>query len=190
MVNTYDELAHKFGSNCKVSITDCEDSNIYIDSSVEALQINSCANCTIFVAAVSKVCTLEKCENVTLCVASNELRIGNCVDSVIHSYTPSFPPIVYGDTRNLRMAPHNATYQFMTAHLQRAGIPFQAPDSKPADWFLENINNFRKPITFQKGNRAERAESQQNSHSFTILPVVDFTKLVLPISMQDTSTNN
>lgn len=56
------------------------------------------------------MCTIEKCENLTLCVASNQLRIGNCVDSCIYSYTPNFPPIVYGDTRNLKMAPHNATY--------------------------------------------------------------------------------
>ena len=43
-------------------------------------------NCTIFVAAVSKVCTIEKCENVTVSVAANQLRIGNCVDSLVHSY--------------------------------------------------------------------------------------------------------
>ena len=88
----------------------CEESNIYIDSYVETILISSCINCTIFVAAVSKVCTIEKCENLTLCVASNQLRIGNCVDSCIYSYTSNFPPIVYGDTRNLKMAPHNASY--------------------------------------------------------------------------------
>ena len=109
-VKTYEELYHLQGNNCRVSIIGCEDSNIYIDSNVETLLISSCINCTIFVAAVNKVCTLEKCESVILCVASNQLRIGNCIDSLVHSYTPNFAPVVYGDTRNLRMAPHNASY--------------------------------------------------------------------------------
>lgn len=91
-------------------INGCEDSNIYVDSNVETLKITSCVNCNIFVAAVSKVCTIEKCENVTICVASHQLRIANCVDSLIHSFTLNLAPIVYGDTRNLRIAPHNACY--------------------------------------------------------------------------------
>ena len=86
---------------CKLSIVGCEESNIYVDSCVETLLVSSCINCTIFVAAVAKVCTIEKCENTTLCVAANLLRIGNCVDTLVHSYTANSVPIVYGDTRNL-----------------------------------------------------------------------------------------
>ena len=93
-----------------MSITNCEESNIYIDSNVETLLVSSCINCTIFVAAVMKVTTLEKCENVTICVASNMLRVGSCIDSVVHCYVPTLSPIVYGDTRSLRFAPHNANY--------------------------------------------------------------------------------
>ena len=33
-----------------MSITGCEESNIYIDSCVETLLVSSCINCTIFVA--------------------------------------------------------------------------------------------------------------------------------------------
>lgn len=124
-VKKYEEIYHHYGNNCKLGIVGCEESNIYVDSNVETLWISACINCTIFVAAVSKICTLEKCENVTVCVAANQLRIGNCVDSLVHSYTPSFPPIVYGDTRNLRMAPHNASYPYMPEHLKRANIKFE-----------------------------------------------------------------
>ena len=109
-VKKHEDIYHHYGLNCKMSIIGCDESNIYVDSIVETLLVSSCINCTIFVAAVSKICTIEKCENVTLCVATNQLRIGNCVDSLVHSYTPQYPPIVYGDTRNLRMAPHNASY--------------------------------------------------------------------------------
>ena len=87
--------------------------------------VSSCVNCTIFIAAVTKVCSIEKCENTTVIVASNQLRIGNCIDTLVHSFIPGYPPIVYGDTRNLRMAPHNAMYAHLPEHLSRAGIPFE-----------------------------------------------------------------
>jgi len=106
----YQEIYPMYGNGCKVSIRDCEESHVYLDSNVESLLISSCVNCTIFVAAVSKVCTIEKCEKVTVCVAANTLRIGSCVDSIINCYVPSFSPIVYGDTRSLRLSPHNASY--------------------------------------------------------------------------------
>jgi hypothetical protein len=89
-VKSQDDMSYNFGaSSCKLSISGCEDSNIYVDSCVDTLLISSCINCTIFVAAVSKVCTIEKCENTTLCVAANLLRIGNCVDTLVHCFTAS-----------------------------------------------------------------------------------------------------
>mmetsp|Transcript_39681 Transcript_39681/g.60794 ORF Transcript_39681/g.60794 Transcript_39681/m.60794 type:complete len:122 (+) Transcript_39681:1134-1499(+) len=120
----------------------------------------------------------------TVCVAANQLRIGSCVDSLVHSYTPGFPPIVYGDTRSLRLAPHNATYNMMSHHLKRAGIRFDASEGKQPDWFMDNINNFKKPITFAKGDRAESTDVSGN-HSYTLLPHHDFNKMVLPNSMSD-----
>ena len=124
----------------KVHIVECDESNIYIDSSVESITINSCINCTIFVAAVTKVCTVEKCENLTLCVAANQLRVGNCVDTVVHSYTTNLGPIVYGDTRNLRLGPHNAFYSKMADHLKRANVRFEIAQNEKdtlSDWFVE-----------------------------------------------------
>jgi len=46
------------------------------------------------------------------------------------------------------MAPHNASYPILTQHLNRAGIKYEesANDSKLSDWFVEQINNFRKPM--------------------------------------------
>ncbi len=110
-VKSFQEIYASYGNSCKMNINGCDESNIYIDSNVQTLKITGCINCNIFVAAVTKVCTIEKCENVTLTVAANQLRIGNCVDSTIHSYTTNLAPIVYGDTRNLRIAPHNSSYQ-------------------------------------------------------------------------------
>jgi len=145
-----------------MSITGGEESCVYIDSNVETLLISACVNCTIFVAAVNKVCTIEKCENVTVCVASNTIRIGNCIDSLVHSYTPTFGPIVYGDTRSLRMAPHNANYPNFADHLRRANIKFELPNEKDAqpEWFVEQINSFRSPMQMAKGDsKSERTDS-------------------------------
>ena len=117
---------------------------------------------------MSKVCTIEKCENCTIVVAANEVRIGSCIDTLVHTYTPMYPPIVYGDTRNLRLAPHNVSYEKLTEHLHAAGIKFelradeQAKQSSLSDWFQEAINNFRKPIIMAKSNKSERADSKAN----------------------------
>lgn len=110
-----------------VRILGCEDSYIYIDTNVQFMQIASCINCTIMVAAVNKTCTIEKCENVTVCVASNFLRIGNCVDCTVSPYTQMSPPVIYGDTSHLVMAPHNASYFDLFVHLREAGIAFIPP---------------------------------------------------------------
>jgi len=124
-VKDYTDLYPHYGDKCQMSIVGCEESNVYIDACIQSVLIQACINCTIFVAAVSKVCTIEKCENTTIVVAGNVIRIGSCIDTLVNCYTPSYPPIVYGDTRNLRMGPHNAAYEKLTEHLVRAGIRFE-----------------------------------------------------------------
>lgn len=164
-VKTYQDLYPHYQDRCCLSIQSCEDSNIYIDSTIQNVLISSCINCTIFIAAVSKVCTIEKCENSTMVVAANEVRIGSCIDTLVHSYTPLYPPIVYGDTRNLRLAPHNANYDKLSEHLVRAGIKFEqrfdesGKQMQLSDWFIEAINNFRKPVVMAKSNKSERTDS-------------------------------
>lgn len=96
-----------------VRIMNCEDSYIFINQKVDCLEINGCINCTVFCAAVSRVCSLMKCENVNLTVAAGLVRIGNCVDSTVNSYSHLGPPVVFGDTRSLTLAPHNASYPAM-----------------------------------------------------------------------------
>lgn len=113
--------------NKDVRIQGCEDSYIYVDTNVQFMQISNCYNCTIMVAAINKTCSIDKCENVTICLASNFVRIGNCVDCTVHSYTQLSPPIIYGDTRNLIMAPHNTSYFELLSHLRAADIMFIPP---------------------------------------------------------------
>jgi hypothetical protein len=49
----------------------------------------------------------------------------------------------------------------MLEHLKKANIKFERPQSEKepiSDWFAEQINNFRRPIIFSKGDRSERTE--------------------------------
>ncbi len=111
-------------ANMDVRIGGCEDTYIYIDECVKYLQLVNCVNTTIFVAAVSKCVSVDKCENITICVATQFIRIGNCVDCTVHSYSQLSPPLVYGDTRSLILAPHNAgCFELLTA-LKNANIAF------------------------------------------------------------------
>ena len=109
-----------------VRVVNCEDSYLYIGVHTDCLQIVKCVNCTIFVSAVARTCTLDKCENVNLVCAASFLRIGNCVDCHVSSYTHSGPPVIFGDTRSLTLAPHNAGYPELSNHLREAGINWKA----------------------------------------------------------------
>jgi len=84
-----------------IRVISCEDTYLYIGTAVDCLQISKCVNCVIFVSAVTRACSIDMCENVTVTVAAEYLRIGNCVDCQIFSYTQLSPPVIYGDTRSL-----------------------------------------------------------------------------------------
>ena len=111
-----------------VKIQNCEDSYIYINQLVDCLQIQDCVNTTIFCAAVKRVTTVSSCENLNLTVASGVVRVGNCVDCAIHTYTHYGPPVIYGDTRNLCLAPHNAGYVELNELLAKGGISLSVTD--------------------------------------------------------------
>lgn len=89
-----------------VKIIQCEDSHIFIDHPIKTLQITQCSNCQIYVCAVSLITTISFCEKVNVCLATNFLRISNTIDSTINFYG-SFAPVIYGDSRNITLGPHN-----------------------------------------------------------------------------------
>ncbi len=126
-----------------VRIMSCEDSYLYIGTAVDCLQISKCVNCVVFVAAVNRVCTLDKCENVTVTVASEYLRIGNCVDCQVYSYTQSSPPVIFGDTRSLQLAPHNASYPELSNTLREAGLNWRQADNNLQE---QRLSHFSKPL--------------------------------------------
>eukprot|EP00347_Sterkiella_histriomuscorum_P018435 403345520 len=164
--------------NKDVRIIGCEDSYIYIDTNVSYLQISNCTNCTIMVAAVNKTLTIDKCENVILSVAANYVRAGNCVDCTVNTYTQMCQPIIYGDSRNLTMAPHNTSYFEMMNHLRAADIGFVSPGQQVSNSIkqtvMENIHNFSKPIVMSGLGQC-----------YILMQPVDFMKLSLPKKFTD-----
>lgn len=159
-------------------IVGCEDSYIYIDTNVHYLQISNCTNCTILVAAVNKALTLDKCEHTQVTAASNYVRVGNCVDCTTYTYSQMCPPIVFGDTRNLAIAPHNASYFEMMNHLRAADIGFVQPGAQVAlnvkNQVAESIHNFSQPIAMSGLGQC-----------FSLMQPIDFMKLSLPKKFTD-----
>ena len=146
-----------------VRIIACEDSYVYIPCHVESLLISNCVNCTIFVAATCKITTVEKCEGTIIVNASNLMRIGNCVDCTMHSYTVMSAPIIYGDTRSQTMAPHNTNYQDFARSLIAAGIKPLEQGTKKSAKEEEQIMHFSKPVIM--GNKV---------NCFSLMSPVDF----------------
>jgi len=80
-----------------------------------------------------------KCENVNLTVATGLVRIGNCVDSTVNSYSHLGPPVVFGDTRSLTLAPHNASYPALKDLMHKAGLNTMVSD------FDQRVQHFNFP---------------------------------------------
>lgn len=116
--------------------------------------VDVCTNCTIVVAAVNKVLSVEKCEGTIVSGTSNCVRIGNSIESTVHSYS-AIRPILFGDNRGVIMAPHNLAYPELMSHVKRAKIEVN-----------ENfIHNFSSPI-----------EMNLVENSFHVMAPKDFFK--------------
>lgn len=143
-----------------IRLMNCEDSYIYIDAPIHSISITNCLNCTIMLAGVRKVCTVDKCEKTSVSVATSFLRIGSSVDCKIYSYTQG-QTFMFGDNRNLQLAPFNAGYTQLEQHIRDAGLS--------AD--VAKFNSFKSPI-----------QSKQDLAAFSILPPEDFSRCQLPSS--------
>ena len=71
---------------------------------------------------MKRVTTISNCENINVTIVSGVTRIGNCVDCSISTYSHYGAPIIYGDTRNLTIAPHNAGYTELGELVTKSGI--------------------------------------------------------------------
>lgn len=88
------------------------------------------------------------------------------------------PPIIYGDSRNLIMAPHNTSYFEILNHLRAADILFIAPGQQATvnvkNIVMENIHNFSKPIVMSDLGQC-----------YVMMQPIDFIKMSLPKKFTD-----
>ena len=153
-------------SFCKkpiLKIHSCEDSLIYINSSVDYVSVSNCVNCTIFVAGVRKVCAIDRSEKLNLTCSSNLIRIGNTIDSHFYTYS-TYEPILFGDNKSLFMGPNNANYFEMIDKIRKSDIPFNYKGSL----------NFSFPIIFHESSNIIP------NNTFQVESTKDYTVLVLP----------
>ena len=73
-------------------------------------------------------------------IASGVVRVGNCVDCVVNTYTHYGAPIIYGDTRNLSLAPHNAGFTELNEILVKGGINLSVTDLNQRLQYFSNPN--------------------------------------------------
>ena len=65
--------------------------------------------------------TIVFCENVTVCLVSTMLRVYNTIDCTIYYYGV-VGPILYGDTRGIRLGPHNGNTLKILERLRECSI--------------------------------------------------------------------
>lgn len=163
-------------SNKNLKISHCEDSYIYINSSLTNAKISNCNNCTIVVAACSKIVSIDKCENCHITIATNLLRVSNTIDTIIYSYS-QYEPILYGDNRGLSLAPHNIYYDGLLTIFKNAKLVINTT------WML----NFFNPVVM---NEIIDKSQSLNQGSYSIIQSKDFSCIVTPFNSQNCDNNN
>ncbi|KAI4835565.1 TBCC domain-containing protein [Plasmodium brasilianum] len=106
-----------------VNIINCEECNIFIMSTVEYLKINFCVDCYIISLSVEMITTLFNSNNLDVHIVTRSLKIENVVDTNIYVYTET-NIIIFGDTRNIQLAPYNILNKKQKICLQKAKINF------------------------------------------------------------------
>ena len=86
-------------------------------------KVTNCSDCTHVVSAVRGVLSMQDCHNVTLisrCWQQCTFRVAT-MWSCVYISTPR-KPIMLGDNRGITLAPHNAVYPHLAAHLEQAEL--------------------------------------------------------------------
>lgn len=159
-----------------VKILNCEDSQIFIDSAIGNIKISNCTNCIIYAAAVSKFTTIEKCEACTITICSNFLKIGNCIECRINSFSNQ-EPVLYGDNKSLVLGPHNVYYPELVNMTKNYA---RSTKSNP-----ENLISFSSP-TLMHQNLSTSTSNYKTSYE--VLNPKDFVQMITPFNKNQPST--
>jgi len=107
---------------------------------------------------------MDKCENTNLTIITNLIRIGNCIDTNVY-VAGLRQPIIYGDSRSIILAPHNANYKKINLHLRKLGYNNN----------INTTNTFKKPILFMQS-----VDSNQTQYTYKSRHPREFAPMILP----------
>jgi len=159
-------------------VANCRHSFLYVLLPVRFAVVQSCEDCTIVIGACQGVLSLERCERVTILCCGQQLRISNCIDCTIYSYTPR-SPMLLGDNRGLQFAPYSTYYTSLSEHLVRTGLNTKegTPMKDLWDQILNLDDNTTKDLTSGKAT------------SYKLMNPNDFYPFEIP-SLTNSNTND
>ena len=146
-----------------IKISGCDESHIFINSTVVNCKIEHCTSCTIVIAAVNKIISISKCVKCNITSISNLIRITNNTDCNIYFYSVN-QPVLFGDNRGLSLGPHNVTYNDLYSIIKSSKLLMAST----------GVKNFSNPI-FLSGR-----DEQVN-----IIRPADFNTTVVPFEVKD-----
>jgi hypothetical protein len=142
-------------------VANCRHSFVYVLLPLRFAVVQSCEDCTIVIGACQGVLSLERCERVTIYCCCQQLRLSNCIDCTVYSYTPR-SPVLLGDNRGLQFAPYSTYYSELANHLIRTGL--NTKDGKPLNDLWNQINNL--DATSEVTNGSATAFKLMNPNDF------------------------
>ncbi|CXI15349.1 conserved Plasmodium protein, unknown function [Plasmodium berghei] len=106
-----------------INILNCKECNIYILTTVEYLKINFCVDMYIICLSAEMITTLFNSRNLEIHLVTRSLKIENVMDTDVYVYTET-NIIIYGDTRNIQLAPYNVLNSKQKIFLEKSKIFF------------------------------------------------------------------
>jgi TBCC domain-containing protein 1 len=146
-------------------LVDCSDVTLYVLAPVALAMLSGCSDCCVLLGAASRCLRLDSCSRCSLTAAARCVQLRG-VHGGLLSLATLRPTLVLGDTRGVRLAPHNASYDALPRHLARAGL---APEH------LAVANRWAEAVALDRSAHAAQLAPQ---------PAEDFSLCCVPFSAQ------
>ncbi|GLE01642.1 hypothetical protein PINS_up010476 [Pythium insidiosum] len=134
VVKRAEDFVDKHG-NSDLIIFSCHDAYIYVLGPVRHVMIMACNNCKIVTAPNSGIFCVDRCENVQVTAISGLIRVSNCLDSIINSYT-LLPLVMTGENVGVRLGPYNSRYPGLAQQMATAQLSYRNDSVGAWDTFL------------------------------------------------------
>ncbi|KAM0942925.1 putative TBCC domain-containing protein [Dioscorea sansibarensis] len=104
-----------------VKVLNCQDSVIYILAPLQYAIVYGCCDATIVLGAIGKAVRVEHCERVHVISAAKRFTVANCRECIFFLGVNQ-QPLFLGDNNKLQVAPYNAFYSHLEAHMAQVGV--------------------------------------------------------------------